>query len=66
MTRGIIEFEHVPIGYVQYYPVDCQSKIDYGDDADEIIYGTDQFIGEISYWNRGNGKLLVRSMVESS
>jgi len=28
------------------------------------FYGIDQFIGEIKYWNRGIGTLLVKSMVE--
>lgn len=29
-----------------------------------MIYGTDQFIGETDYWNKGIGKLLLKSMIE--
>ena len=32
--------------------------------ATEIIYGTDQFFGEPSYWNKGIGTRLVSAMVK--
>ena len=63
VTRCLIEYEQRPIGYIQFYPLDNQSKVDYGYDENEIIYGTDQFIGETLYWNRGIGKLLITSIV---
>lgn len=28
------------------------------------VYGTDQFIGEVEYWNKGIGTLLVRAMTK--
>ncbi|WP_199256861.1 MULTISPECIES: GNAT family N-acetyltransferase [Bacillaceae] len=61
----IIEYEGVEIGYIQFYPLEEDEKKVYGyADNCETIYGTDQFIGEISYWNKGIGKLLVSSMID--
>ncbi|RUT44423.1 GNAT family N-acetyltransferase [Paenibacillus anaericanus] len=63
VTRCIIEFEGKPIGFIQFYPLDEESRNEYGYiNPDEKIYGTDQFIGEINYWNQGVGKKLVTSM----
>lgn len=63
-VQCIIEYEDVPIGYIQYYVLDEESRQAYGyQDADEIIYGMDQFIGEPEYWNRGIGTLLIQTMI---
>ncbi len=63
-VQCIIEYEGVPIGYIQYYLLDEESRQAYGyQDADEIIYGMDQFIGEPEYWNRGIGTLLIQTMI---
>ncbi|MBD8069822.1 GNAT family N-acetyltransferase [Bacillus sp. PS06] len=61
-VRCIIEFDQKAIGYIQYYPLDEQSKKEYGF-SNEIIYGIDQFIGEVEYWNKGIGTLLITSMI---
>ena len=61
-VRCIVEFEDKAIGYIQFYPLDTETKKDYGY-YEESIFGTDQFIGEVEYWNKGIGKLLVSSMV---
>nr|WP_308810512.1 MULTISPECIES: GNAT family N-acetyltransferase [Bacillaceae] len=50
------------IGYIQFYQLDDDTKNDYGF-FQENVFGTDQFIGEIDYWNKGIGTLLVSSMV---
>ncbi len=62
----IVENEGVQIGYIQFYPLDAETKEIYGytDDESEILYGMDQFIGEVEYWNQGIGQLLVQAMVE--
>ncbi|MFH5780466.1 GNAT family N-acetyltransferase [Heyndrickxia oleronia] len=61
----IIEHRGIPIGYIQYYPLDAETRIKYGYAVgSEIIYGTDQFIGEVNYWNKGLGKLIVSSMID--
>lgn len=61
----IIEHRGIPIGYIQYYALDVETKIKYGYAVgSEIIYGTDQFIGEVNYWNKGLGKLIVSSMID--
>jgi aminoglycoside 6'-N-acetyltransferase len=63
-TRCIVEYKGKRIGYIQFYPLDEESRLAYEYQKHENIYGTDQFIGEIEYWNRGIGKKLVKSMVE--
>ncbi|MGE8205653.1 GNAT family N-acetyltransferase [Heyndrickxia sp. NPDC080065] len=61
----IVEYDGVEVGYIQYYPLDEETKKTYGySGITETIYGTDQFIGEEEYWNQGIGKLLVTSMIE--
>lgn len=65
LVRCIVEFENVEIGYIQFYPVDAEERDLYGyAEVLDVIYGMDQFIGELDYWNRGIGTLLVTSMVE--
>ena len=62
-TRCIVEYEGRAIGYIQFYQLADDSRQEYGyTDADGIIFGMDQFIGEPDYWNRGIGKQLVSSM----
>lgn len=64
VTACIVECDESPVGYIQFYPLEDNEKEEYGyTGLAETIYGTDQFIGEIDYWNRGIGTLLVRSMV---
>ena len=62
-VRCIVEFEDKAIGYIQFYPLDTETKNDYGY-FEESVFGTDQFIGEVEYWNKGIGKLLVTSIVD--
>ncbi|MGN1400302.1 MAG: GNAT family N-acetyltransferase [Bacillus sp. (in: firmicutes)] len=61
-VRCMVEFGDKEIGYIQFYPLDGKAKNDFGYGG-ETVYGTDQFIGEIEYWNRGIGALLVSSMI---
>ncbi|MFX3647788.1 MAG: GNAT family N-acetyltransferase [Paenibacillus sp.] len=62
-TRCIVEYGGNLIGYIQFYELEEEERTEYGyEDTDEIIYGTDQFIGEVDYWNRGIGTQLVQSM----
>jgi aminoglycoside 6'-N-acetyltransferase len=63
-SRCIVEYDSKAIGYIQFYELDDEGKGEYGyTNLKEKIYGTDQFIGEVDYWNKGIGKLLVSSMV---
>lgn len=65
VVRCIVEFDQTPIGYIQYYQVDSDERELYGyTEVADVIYGMDQFIGEVTYWNNGIGTLLVNSMVE--
>ncbi|MCL6457489.1 MAG: acetyltransferase [Gorillibacterium sp.] len=65
VVRCIIEFQGKPIGYIQYYPVEQEARSEYGyRNMAEVIYGTDQFIGEVEYWNKGIGQRLVASMLK--
>lgn len=62
-VRCIVEVARHEVGYIQFYPLEEETKRKYGY-AEEIVYGTDQFIGEVAYWNKGIGTLLVSSMVQ--
>ncbi|WP_173105080.1 GNAT family N-acetyltransferase [Bacillus sp. KH172YL63] len=67
--RGVMSclvlYEGREIGYLQYYPLDEETMIRYGyTNLDEVIYGTDQFIGEAVYWNRGVGTKMIKAVVE--
>lgn len=65
VTGCIIEYEGAEIGYIQFYPIEEDEKEEYGyADTLETIFGTDQFIGEVPYWNKGIGKQVVSSMIE--
>lgn len=61
-VRCIVEIDDTEIGYIQFYQLGDDTKNDYGF-FQENVFGTDQFIGEIDYWNKGIGTLLVSSMV---
>lgn len=63
--RCLIEFDEAPIGYVQFYEIDGEERKLYGfTDSKDIIYGMDQFIGEVSYWNKGIGTKLVSTIAK--
>lgn len=64
LIRGIIEFDGNDIGYIQYYPLNAEDRESYGYETNEIIYGTDQLIGEVDFWNKGIGKVLVKAVIE--
>lgn len=61
-VKCMVEFDGVEIGYIQFYLIEDETKNEYGY-SDERIYGTDQFIGNVEYWNKGIGTLLVTTMV---
>jgi len=64
ITQCIIEFEGIAIGYIQFYLISEEERQEYGfEDFNGNIYGMDQFIGEVEYWNKGIGTELVQSMV---
>ncbi|WP_201715320.1 GNAT family N-acetyltransferase [Rossellomorea arthrocnemi] len=61
----LVEYEGNEVGYLQYYQLDHETMIRYGyTNVDEVIYGTDQFIGETAYWNKGIGTQFIRAVVE--
>ena len=60
----IVEYEGTAIGYIQFYPLEAEERDVYGYPPNEVIFGTDQFIGEPSYWNRGVGSSLVTAMAQ--
>ncbi|MCA1061839.1 GNAT family N-acetyltransferase [Rossellomorea sp. AcN35-11] len=65
VTSCIVEYEGNEIGYLQYYQLDEETMIRYGyTNLDEVIYGTDQFIGEAAYWNMGIGTDLIKAVVD--
>jgi aminoglycoside 6'-N-acetyltransferase len=71
VTPCLIMLQSVPIGYMQFYLVGEESRNSYelpADECLEAVYGIDQFIGEVSCWNRGLGtrsiSLLLRYLQE--
>jgi len=65
VTMCIVEYEDTEIGYIQFYELDDEGKAEYGyKNASEKLYGMDQFIGEVDYWNKGIGSQLVTAMIE--
>lgn len=62
VSKCMVVFEGKEIGYIQFYPLEEETKMEYGYE-DGNLYGIDQFIGETVYWNKGVGTLLVTSMV---
>jgi aminoglycoside 6'-N-acetyltransferase len=56
-ARCIFEYLDIPIGYIQFYRFDEESQYEYGYQK-ERIFGADQFIGEVEFWNQGIGKKL--------
>lgn len=65
VVRCVIEVDKIAIGYIQFYRIDAEERKLYGYlEAQEVIYGMDQFIGEVECWNKGIGTVLVQSMVD--
>ncbi len=59
VKRNIILFEQEQIGYIQFYPLGKEEKMEYGYEEQEVIFGMDQFIGETTYWGKGIGTQFV-------
>jgi aminoglycoside 6'-N-acetyltransferase len=64
VTPCFIVHDGVPIGYIQYYPLDPESALEYEMANGAGIYGLDLFIGEPSFWNRGIGSRAVSLMCD--
>lgn len=63
-VRCIIEYEKKAVGYIQFYEIDDEERMEYEyTDASVRIYGADQFIGETSYWSKGIGTLLMKTII---
>lgn len=64
-NRCLIEWEDQAIGYIQYYVIDDEERIEYElQEVEGTIFGLDQFIGEERYRDKGIGTLLIQTMVE--
>jgi aminoglycoside 6'-N-acetyltransferase len=67
LTPCVIMLQSAAIGYMQFYLVGEESRNSYGLAADECleaVYGIDQFIGEVSCWNRGLGRRSISLLLE--
>lgn len=64
VTPCIVEFNHEPIGYIQYYLQKEKDVKKYGLTSDQPIYGIDQFIGETHLWGKGIGTSMISMMLE--
>lgn len=66
ITQYIILYKDQEIGYIQYYEITEEERQEYGyEEFNGKIYGMDQFIGEVDYWNKGIGTELIKWMVEN-
>lgn len=64
-TRCIIEYTGKEIGYLQFYELDNDSISEYGlKSSNERVFGMDQFIGEVDFWNRGIGTKVVSATIQ--
>ncbi|MBP1994419.1 GNAT family N-acetyltransferase [Paenibacillus eucommiae] len=63
VTPCIIECNHSPIGYLQFYQLQEVEIQEYGVKEGRPQYGMDIFIGETDYWNKGVGTAALKSMV---
>jgi aminoglycoside 6'-N-acetyltransferase len=62
VIQCIIVLEGREIGYIQFYSIDEEERVEYGYiRTSEVVYGMDQFIGERDCWNQGIGTVLVTS-----
>lgn len=59
----IIEYQHKPIGYIQFYPLQNEERQQYEVDETEA-YGLDLFIGESDYWNQGIGTMVLKLIIK--
>lgn len=61
VIRVIIEYQDKAIGYGQIYKMYDELYKDYHyPKTSEIVYGMDQFIGEVDYWNKGIGTKYIK------
>lgn len=60
LSRCIIEWEGIPAGYLQYYPLDGEGRAEYQFDGPEKkLWAADQFLGEPSLWGKGLGRRFL-------
>lgn len=64
IQRCIVEYNDIPIGFVQFYPLEDTEKGKYGYPLEQQVYGMDQFIGEPQYQGKGLGTQLIRLVIE--
>ena len=63
--RVIIEYQGKPIGYCQFYKVYDELYEEYQyPKRNEIVYGMDQFIGDVDHWNKGIGPKFMKMIID--
>lgn len=58
----IIQYKDLPVGYIQYYPV--ENAKDYELENTEDTYAIDMFIGEPKLWGRGIGSKVLALLIK--
>jgi len=61
---GIIEQDHQPIGYLQFYAVNKEGLIEYELEYKPDTYALDLFIGESALWGKGIGSKVLDLVVK--
>ncbi len=61
VRRCLVEFEGIPVGYIQIYPLDeelCR-EYHYPHRKEELAFGIDQFLGEPALWGKHIGRRFL-------
>lgn len=64
LTQCIVEWDQMPIGYQQFYPLTTEEKAEYAYPPEADVWGMDQFIGLPELWSQGLGTRFVRLVAE--
>ena len=60
----IIALDGESIGYLQYYPLDQHTLVEYNLESNGLAYGVDLFIGEPDLWSKGIGTAALNEAVK--
>lgn len=61
LSRCIVEWEGKPAGYIQFYPVEGEDRLEYQfTGPEQIVFAMDQFLGEPELWGKGIGRRFIR------
>lgn len=61
LFRCMVEWREKPVGYVQFYPVEGEERLEYQfTGSEQKVFAMDQFLGEPELWGKGIGRQFIR------